>query len=150
MPTPIIRTVTGTSVTRTFANAVANNAYANIADALRIQQSALSTPGLLLCDFRLTGVSFGTAPVAGSVQLARVSRDAGGTQGPTPSATLVPREIWTFSPTPAASNALTGWIMGINGVPLDADSDYWLFNNGTGYTLATGMVLTGIPWSPGT
>lgn len=150
MPTPIIRSVTGTSVTRTFANSVANNAYANSADALRIQQSALSTAGLLLADFRLTSVSFGTAPVGGAVQLAKIPRDAAGNIGPTPSATLVPTQIWTFGPTPAASNASTGWIMSIDSVPLDADADYWLFNNGTAYTMASGMVLTAVPWSPGT
>lgn len=149
MPTPIIR-ISGTNVTKTFANAVANNAYANSADALRIQQPALSTPGLILADFRLTGVAFGTAPVGGVVQLAKIPRDASGTQGPTPSATLVPTQIWTFGPTPAASNASTGWVMGIDSVPLDADQDFWLFNNGTAFSMASGMVLTAMPWSPGT
>lgn len=151
MPTPIIRSVTGTAVSRTFTNTIANNAYSNSADALRIQQSALSTPGLLLADFRLTSVSFGTAPVSGSVQLVRISRDASGNQGPTPSATLVPNQVWTFGPLPQASNSSTGWIMAIPGpIALDADADYWIYNNGTGYTMASGMVLTATPWSPGT
>jgi hypothetical protein len=150
MPTPIIRSVQGTALTRTFANAVANNAYANSADALRIQQSALSTPGLLLADFRLTSVTFATAPVGGVLQLAKVPRDAAGNIGPTPAATLVPTQMWTFGPTPAASNASTGWIMSIDSVPLDADADYWLYNNGTAFTLNSGCILTAVPWSPGT
>ena len=150
MATPIIRTVTGTAVTKTGANAIANNAYANSADALRIQQSALSTPGLLLADFRLTSVTFATAPVGGVLQLAKIPRDASGNIGPTPSATLVPTQIWTLGPIPAASNASTGWIMSVDSVPLDADADYWLFNNGTAYSLNSGWVLTATPWSPGT
>ena len=111
MPTPIIRSVTGTALTKTGANAIANNAYANSSDALRIQQSALSAPGLLMCDFRLTSVTFATAPVGGCLQLAKIPRDASGNIGPTPSATLVPTQIWTLGPIPAASNASTGWIM---------------------------------------
>ena len=150
MATPIIRSVTGTAIARTFANAVASAAYANIADALRIQMSVLSTPGLLLADFRLTGVVFSAAPVTGSIQLAKIPRDAAGTQGPTPSASLVPTQVYTFGPTPAAANALTGWIMSIDSVPLDADADYWVFNNGTGASMALGMILTAVPWSPGT
>ena len=150
MATPIIRTVTGTALTKTGANAIANNAYANSADALRIQQSALSTPGLLLADFRLTSVTFATAPVAGCIQIAKIPRDASGNQGPTPSATLIPSQIYTLSPIPAASNALTGWIMSYDSVPLDADADYWLYNNGTSYSLNSGWVLTAVPWSPGT
>jgi hypothetical protein len=150
MPTPIIRSVTGTALTRTIANNIANNAYANITDALRVQMSALSTPGLLMADFRLTGVAFATAPVGGVMQLAKISRDAAGNQGPTPSATLVPLKIYTFDPVPAASNASTGWIMSIDSVPLDADADYWLYNNGTAFTFNSGAVLTCIPWSPGT
>ena len=150
MPTPIIRSVTGTPVTLTGSNAIANNAYANAADAMRIQQSALSTPGLLMADFRLTSVAFATAPTAGILQLAKIPRDASGNIGPTPSATLVPTQVWTFGPMPAASNTLTGWIMSIDNVPLDADADYWLYNNGTTKSLNSGWVLSAIPWSPGT
>lgn len=149
MPTPIIRN-SGTTVTLTSANSVANNAYANSADAMRIQQSALSVPGLLLADFRLTSVTFGTAPVGGCVQLVKVPRNDAGSIGPTPVSTLLNLMVYTFSPTPAASNASTGWIMGIDSVPLDLDADYWLFNNGTGFTISSGWVLKAQPWSPGT
>lgn len=148
MSTPIVR-ISGSNVSRPLANAIANNAYANTADALRIQQSALSIAGLLLADFRLTGVTFSAAPVAGSIQLVKVPRDAAGNQGPAPAATLLPYQIWTFGPMPNTSNALTSWIMVVDNVPLDADADYWLFNNGTGVNLTAGT-LTAMPWSPGT
>jgi hypothetical protein len=150
MTTPIIRSATATAVARTFANAVASGAFANSADALRIQQSALSTPGLLLADVRLTGVAFAAAPVAGSVQLAVIPRDAAGNQGPTPTATgIVPSKIYTFGPLIGAANSSTGWIMSIDSIPLNADSDFWLYNNGTAQQIAAGCVLTITPWSPG-
>lgn len=149
MPTPIIRN-SGTNLTKTAANAVANNAYANSADALRIQQSALSVAGLLLADFRLASVTFAVAPVTGSLQLVIVDRDAAGNIGPTPVSTLIPGRVYTLGPLPNTSNALTGWIMGVNNVPLAPDQDVWLFNNGTGQSLNSGWVLTAMPWSPGT
>ena len=148
MTTPIIP-VYATNVTKTGANSIANNAYANSADALRIQRSAL-TVAALLCDFRLTSVTFGTAPVGGCLQLAIVDRDASGNIGPTPSATLVPTKLITLGPLPAASNASTGWIMGADAVSIPPDCDVWLFNNGTAFSLSSGWVLTAMPWSPGT
>jgi hypothetical protein len=38
----------------------------------------------------------------------------------------------------------------LSSVPLDADADYWLYNNGTAFTLNSGCILTAVPWSPGT
>ena len=150
MATPIIRSVTGTAIARTFANAVASAAFANSADAVRVQQSALSTPGLLLADVRLTSVAFGVAPIAGSVQLAVIPRDAAGNIGPTPTAAgIVPSKIYTFGPLIGASNTGLGWIMSIDSIPLNADSDFWLYNNATGQSIALGCVLTITPWSPG-
>lgn len=148
MTTPIIP-IYATSLTKTGANAIANNAYANSADALRIQRSALSIAAML-CDFRLTSVTFATAPVGGVLQLAFVDRDASGNQGPTPSATIVPAKVITLGPMPAASNASTGWIMGADAVSIPSDCDVWLFNNGTAFSLNSGWVLTAMPWSPGT
>ena len=152
MSTPIIRSVTGTSITRAYANTIATGAYCNSADAVRVQQSALSTAGLLLFDARLTGVAFSAAPTAGSVQLAVVDRDASGNIGPTPTANIIPNKIYTFGPLIGSSNASTGWIMGIDSIPIAADQDLWLFNNGTGVTMNIGssMTLTVVPWSPGT
>jgi len=148
MPTPIIRN-SATNLTVTAANAVANNAYANSADKLRVQQSTLSTTGLLLCDFRLTSVTFAAAPVTGALQLVIVDRDAAGNVGPTPVATLLPGRVYSLGPSPTTSNASTGWIMSVNNVPISADQDVWLFNNATGQSLNSGWVLTAMPWSPG-
>lgn len=148
MSTPIIR-INGTALSKALTIAIASGAYANSADALRIQQSALSIPGLLLVDFRLTNVVLSAAPVTGSLQIVKVPRDTAGNQGPAPSSSLLPYQVWTFGPMPSAGNALTGWVMGIDSVPLDLDADYWLSNNGTGVNL-TGAVLTASPWSPGT
>lgn len=148
MPTPLLRD-TGTAVTKTTANAIANNAYSASADALRLQVSALSA-AYLLADFCLTGATFGTAPVGGNVQLVAVDRTTAGVQGPTPSASMIGRLVGTFSPSPSTSNALTAWTMTVNAVPLAMDADYWIFNNGTGYSIASGCTLTATPWSPGT
>ena len=149
MATPLLRD-NATQVTLTSAHTTANNAYANSADVMRLQVSALSFAALL-ADFRLTSVVFATAPVGGILQLVAVDRDLAGNQGPTPSGTtLQGRVVGTFSPTPLASNGSTGWIMGVNSVPLSFDADYWVYNNGTAFTLNSGWVLTAQPWSPGT
>jgi len=148
MSTPIVRD-SGSNIVVTSAHAIANNAYANSADVMNISQASIGT-AYLLADFRLTSVTFATAPVGGVLQLAKVPRDLSGNIGPTPSATLVPAQVWTFGPMPAASNASTGWIMSIDSVPLDPNADYWVYNNGTGYSLNSGWVLTAQPWSPGT
>ena len=144
MTTPITRVTVGSVVSHTNGSAVANNAYCVSGDAVRIQ----NTSNALLADFRLTGVTFGTAPVAGCLQLAKAPRDLSGNIGPTPSATLVPTQVWTFGPVPAASNASTGWIMSIDSVPIDADADYWIYNNGTGYSLTAATIAYQL-WSPG-
>ena len=146
--TPLLRD-SDAAVSRTAANAVANNAYANAADAVRLSLATIGT-NYLLADFRLTNVTFGVAPVAGTLQLIAVDRDFSGNQGPTPSASMQGRLVGVFSPTPQAANALTGWIMSVNSVPLTPDADYWIFNSATGQTLNAGWTLTATPWSPGT
>ncbi len=149
MPT-ILRSAIGSAVSRIFANAVANNAYANAADAIRLNPGVAGSdhPGALLADFRLTGVTFSAAPVKGALQLVRVDRDFAGNQGPTPSATLLGTPVGAFSPMPTVSNALTGWIMGIDSVALAPDADYWLLNNDTAVNV-TACTLTAQCWSPG-
>ena len=151
MTTPILRNAIGSAVARTFANAVANNAYANVADAVRLNPgvSGSNHLGALLADFRLTSVTFASAPVVGALQLIRVDRDFAGNIGPTPSATLLGTPVGTFSPQPTTSNASTGWIMGLDNVALTPDADYWLLNNGTAVSLNSGCVLTAQCWSPG-
>lgn len=149
MGTPIVRNNVGSAVAVTSANAVASNAYANVADRLRITTSSGGNLGALLADFRLTSVTFGAAPTAGAIQLYAVDRDGSGTAGPTPASTILPRLVGTFSPQPNTGNASTGWIMALNNVPLSPDCDYYLYNNGTGQSLSAGWVLTAQPWSPG-
>lgn len=144
--TAITRTNVGSAVTVTAANATANNAYCNSADKLRIN----NTGNALLADFRLTGVAFATAPVGGCLQLIAVDRDASGNAGPTPAASMLGRVAGTFSPMPSTGNASTGWIMGINSVALAADTDYWIYNNGTAFSLNSGWTLSAQLWSPGT
>ena len=144
MPTPILRNNVGSPIVVTAANAVANNAYANSADKLRIQ----NTGNALLADFRLTSATFGTAPVGGVMTIVAVDRDFAGNAGPTPASTMLGK-VYPFTPSPSTSNASTSWVMACNNVPLSADCDYWLFNNGTGFSLNTGWVLTAQPWSPG-
>ena len=146
MPTPILRQNQGSAITRTYANAVANNAYSNVADALRVQNTA----NALMIDFWLTSVVFATAPVLGNLMLCAVDRDAAGNIGPTPSATLQPRIVGNFSPIQQASNTSTGWIMSLLGITATPDTDYWIFNNGTAYSLNSGCVLTAQLWTPGT
>ncbi|MDO9235999.1 MAG: hypothetical protein Q7U28_08210 [Aquabacterium sp.] len=146
MPTPLLRDVIGSNVVVTAANAVANNAYANAADKLTINNTGLA----LLADFRLTSATFATAPVGGALQLFAVDRDFSGNAGPTPSATMPGRLVGSFSPYAAASNTATSWVMSLNSVPLSAYTDYWLMNNGTAYSLNSGWVLTAQLWSPGT
>ncbi|TCG09381.1 hypothetical protein BZM27_06160 [Paraburkholderia steynii] len=133
----------------TGANAIANNAYSNSADKLRIQLSAIGT-NYLLADFRLTSATFASAPTTGVIQLAKVPRDFSGNAGPTPSASMLATQIYTMGPAPSTGNASTSWVMSVDSVPLDADADYWVFNNATGVSLNSGWVLTYVPWSPGT
>lgn len=146
MPTPILHNVIGSNITVTAANAVANNAYANSADKLTINNTGLA----LLADFRLTSVAFATAPVTGALQLFAVDRDFAGNAGPTPASTNSPRFVGSFSPSPNTGNAATGWVMSLNAVALTPYTDYWLYNNGTAQSLNSGWVLTAQLWSPGT
>lgn len=141
----ILRTNVGSAVSVTTANAIASNSYANAADKLRIN----NTGNALLADFTLTSATWATAPVGGVLQLVAVDRDSAGNAGPAPSSSMLGRLVGSFSPSPSTGNASTGWIMTIPAVPLTADCDYWIYNNGTGYSLAAGAVLTAQPWSPG-
>ena len=144
MSTPILRNNVGSPIAVTTTVAIANNAYANAADKLRIN----NTGNALLADFILTGATFGTAPVGGRVQLVAVDRTTAGVAGPTPSSSMLGR-VYSFDPQPTTGNALTTWTMTCPKVPLNADTDYWLLNNGTGYQIAIGCVLAAQPWSPG-
>ena len=146
----LLRNTIGSDVSVTSANAIANLAYANIADTIRLNPGVIGSDhlGALLADFRLTGVTFASAPVTGVLQLIRIDRDLAGNRGPTPSATLLGTPVGTFSPMPTTSNALTTWLMGINAVALSPDADYWLFNNGTAVSLSA-FTLTARCWSPG-
>ena len=141
----VLRTNIGSPISVTTANAIANNAYSNAADKLRIND----TGNALLADFTLTGVTFGAAPVAGNVQLVAIDRDAAGNPGPTPSASMLGR-VYPFSPQPSTGNASTGWVMSCPRVPLSADTDYYLLNNGTAQQIAVGCTLSAQLWSPGT
>lgn len=146
MPTPILRNNVGSVLSVTAANAVANNAYANAADKLTIDNS---TNKALLADFELTP-TFAVAPVAGVVQLVAVDYSLDGTTaGPTPAATMLPRLVGSFSPQPQASNAATSWKMSLNNVALSNKTDYYLYNNGTAQSINTGWTLKAQCWAPG-
>ena len=140
MANPVIRS---TTLTQAIAS-TASNAYS--AAALRVQQSAVSSPGAIVGDFRLTGGTWGGTPAAGSsIQLVAVDRTFGGTIGPTPGANFVPRICGTFSPQELSS---TWGTMSLNNVPLSPDADYYLYNNATGQTIACTMECS--PWYYGT
>lgn len=147
MPTPILRNLIGSVITVTAANTVANNGYANSADKLTIDNA---TNLALLADFDLTG-TFATAPVGGVIQLLAVDWSLdGATAGPAPASTMLARLVGTFSPQPQASNASTSWCMRLNAIPLTNKTDFYLYNNGTGFSLNSGWVLKAQCWSPGT
>lgn len=146
MPTPILRNNVGSVITVTAGNAVANAAYANSADKLTIDNS---TNKALLADFELTP-TFGTAPVAGVIQLFAVDYTLDGANaGPTPSATMQARLVGSFSPQPLASNSSTSWRMALNNVALSNKADYFIYNNGTAQSISSGWVLKAQCWSPG-
>ena len=147
MATPILRDLIGSVITVTAANSIANNAYANSADKLTVDNT---TNAALLADFELVG-TFATAPVGGVIQLFAVDYSLdGSTAGPTPSATMQPRLVGAFSPQPLASSVATSWTMRLNSVSLTRKTDFWLYNNGTAFTLNSGWVLKAQCWSPGT
>lgn len=145
--TAILRNNVGTVFTLTTANAIASAAYAVAADKLTIDNSSNKA---LLVDFELYPAAFATAPVAGAIQLIAVDWSLDGTTaGPAPTATLLGRLIGIFNPMPAASNASTQWRMSLDSVALGNKVDYYLFNNATGQSLASGAVLKAQCWSPG-
>lgn len=145
MAAPILRNNVGANIVVTAANAVANNAYAAVADVMNINNTGLA----LLADFRLTSATFAAAPVTGSLQLFAVERSFANASGPTPSVSMQPKLVAVFSPVPVAGNAAVSWVMGANGVPLSPNADYWLYNAGTAQSLNLGWVLTAQLWSPG-
>jgi len=137
----------GSVLSVTAANAIANNAYSNSADKLTIDNA---TNKALVADFEFA-CTFTAAPVAGSVALVAVDYSLDGTTaGPTPSATMRPRVIGTFTPIATTSNAATSWRMRINAVPLTEKTDYYIYNNGTAQSINLGSVLYAQCWTPGT
>ena len=141
----ILRNNVGTVFTLTTASAINSDAYAGV--PLTIDNS---TNKALLVDFELYPAAFGVAPVAGAIQLIAVDWSLDGTTaGPAPTATLPGRFVGSFSPQPAASNALTQWRMSLVSVALGNKVDYYPFNNKTGQPLAIGTVLKAQCWSPG-
>ena len=143
----ILRNDIGAVVTVTTANAIATATYAVAADKLTIDNS---TNKALLVDFSLVPAVFSVAPVAGSISLMAVDWSLDGTTaGPAPTASLPGRFVGSFTPQPAAGNALTTWAMSLNAVPLSRKVDYYPYNNGTGQSLAVGAVLKAQCWSPG-
>lgn len=142
----ILRTLVGSVVTVTSANAIASDAYANVADKLTIDNSSNLA---LLVDFDLTG-TFGSAPVTGSIQVYAVDYSLdGATSGPTPAATMQPRFVGSLSPQPEAGNSSTSWRMRLNAVPLTNKTDFFFYNNKTGVSLNSGWVAKAQAWSPG-
>ena len=147
MPTPILRDLVGAVATVTGANAIASGAYGAAADKLTIDNT---TAAALLVDFDLAA-TFGTAPVAGVLQLMAVDYSLdGATAGPAPSSAMQPRLVGSFSPQPQTGNAAVTWRMRLNAVALTGKTDFYLFNNGTAQSLNSGWVLKAQCWSPGT
>lgn len=146
MTTPIVR-IPGTALTPVTVSAITSGSPGYAATAMRIQASTLTPANALLCDFRLTSITWGGAPAAaGAIQLFAVDRDFAGTQGPTPGANYIPRLLGTFSPQELASGS--PGIMSLERVALSADADYYVGNNQTGQTFT--CTLNAQPWTPGT
>lgn len=139
--------IPGTALTPVTVSAITSGAPGYAITPMRIQASALTPANLLLCDFRLTSITWGGAPAAaGAIQLFAVDRDFAGTIGPTPGANYLPRLVGTFSPQELAQ-ASPG-IMGLNNISLSPDADYYVANNATGQTFA--CTLNAVPWTYGT
>lgn len=142
-----LRQNVGSVFSVTHASSIANNAYSASGDKLTINND---TNKALLADFELQA-TFATAPTAGSVVLVAVDYSLdGATAGPTPSSTMCPRIVGTFTPTAIASNTATSWRMRINAVPLTAKTDFYVLNNGTAQTISSGAILSAQCWTPGT
>lgn len=141
----ILRNNIGSVLSVTTANAIASAAYAVSADKLTIDNS---TNKALLVDFELQ-VTFGTAPVAGAVQLVAVDYSLdGATAGPPPLSSMIGR-TYTMSPMPSTGNAVTAMRLTCNSVPLQNKTDFYLFNNATGQAIPASSVLRAQCWSPG-
>ena len=142
----ILRNNVGSVFTVTAGNAVANTAYSVAADKLAIDNT---TNKALLADFTLS-LTFGSAPVAGSIGLYMVDYDlTATTAGAAPTATLLGRYVGTFAPSFAASNAVTTVVLSINGLAITDKADFYIQNNGTGVSVNTGWVLAAQCWTPG-
>lgn len=135
----------GSALTPVTVSAITSGSPGYASSAMRIQQSALSTPGMMLADFRLTSITWGGTPAAaGAIQLFAVDRDFAGNIGPTPGANYIPRLCGTFSPQELASGS--PGVMGLNNVRLSYDADYYVGNNQTGQTFA--CTLNALPKTP--
>lgn len=145
------RTNVGSAVSVTLANSIASNAYSNVADAMRVRTDTGGNAGALLGDFRLTKASslFGAAPTAGTIYIAKIPRDASGNAGPVPSSSMVPTQLYPMGPISSTGNSNTAWVLSADAVPLSADADYYIYNNGTGQSIQVGATLTCTPWNPG-
>lgn len=143
----ILRNDIGTALSLTTANAINSGNYATSADKLTIDNT---TNKALLVDFELQ-FTFGTAPVAGAIQLVAVDYGVIGTATTpaAPTASLLGRVEGTFSPQFAASNTQLAVVLTLNSVSLKRKTDYYLYNNATGQPIPVGAVLKAQCWSPG-
>ena len=142
----ILRNNIGAVLSVTAGNSLANNSYSVAADKLVIDNT---TNKALLADFTLS-LTFGTAPVTGSLALYIVDYDlAAVTAGAPPTATLLGKYVGTFSPAPAASNAVVTMALSINTIAITDKADFYIQNNGTGVSINAGWVLAAQCWTPG-
>lgn len=154
MSTPILRqsqgspiVATASALGSTLASTITLGTYSN---ATRVQ----NTVNALLMDAWLAG-SFGSSPAgAGSLQLFGMSRDPAGTIGPTPSSSVIPKFLGTFTPTPSGTGHVT---YNIGAIPALADMDVYVVNNSTGQAFTFQNDLNSSAdalyiqlWSPGT
>ena len=112
-----------------------------------------NTSNYLAADVRLFA-AFSVAPSAGSIQLFKVPRSVvSDTQGPTTTGSgtfptgFTPVLVGTFN----NNYSTTGQWLSLGGpIALDADAEYFLYNNGTSQSIASGWVFEWQPFSPGT
>ncbi len=152
MATPIVlNTASFTQPgTKTTANAIASGSptYAVFADAMTIDNS---TNRALMVEFEVD-LTFGAAPVAGSVQLYKMDWDiAGANQPPAPGTTLIPQFVGSLSPQFTTGNTVLTFKLRSGPIALKpGKSDFYLANNATGQSISSGAVITAQVYSPGT
>lgn len=146
MATPLLRDLIGSIFTSSSGAAIANATYSST--YLTIDNS---TNLALLADFSVTP-TWGSAPTTGTLQLIAVDWSIAATpvQGPAPASTMSSRLAGYFTPNPYVSNTATSWVCRLNSVPLTQKTDFYLYNNGMGVSIASGWVLSAQCWSPGT